>query len=77
MSNLCELNSMRRFQVRDVSSSYGNRPCFDVVFHDEENRCERYSESVWDTHEAALQVAEYMERHETRPYHWDIVRKMA
>lgn len=74
VTSWCEENPMRRFQVRDIT---GDRPCFDLVFHDDENRCQRCSESVWDTHAAALQVAEHLEQSGARPCHWDVLRKQA
>ena len=78
-SNMAQQNDrpFRTFQVRDISHLHGNRPCFDIVFHDDENSCERYSESVWDTHEAAELVANHMEHNGSRPCHWDVLRKKA
>ncbi len=73
--NNCALQfePLRRFQVRDISSSYAG-PAFDLVFHDDEHKVERYSEAIWNSEHDATVEAERLEAAELRPTHWDVLR---
>lgn len=64
--------SIRRFQVRDVSSQFNNEPTFDVLYHDDEHRVVRHSESVWSSKFAAEQEANRLERSKVAPTHWEV-----
>lgn len=65
--------SRRRFQVRDISGHY-DEPTFDIIFHDDENGVERYSEAVWNCKEQAVLEAERFDEAQLRPVHWEICR---
>lgn len=74
MSNTARcLYPAKRFRVRDISAHY-DEPRFDLVFDDEENGVERYSESVWDTEPQAQIQATMLEDAQVRPVHWDVLQ---
>lgn len=69
------MKPLRKFQVRDVSSFFckDNRPAFDIVFHDDESRVQRYSDKTYHSKDDAEVVMNDYEVKNYRPTHWVIM----
>jgi hypothetical protein len=67
---------MKRFQVRDITNkdNHWGEVEFDIIFFDDDNRKERYSDNVYYDYNEALTDRNLFEARAERPTHWDVFR---
>ncbi len=68
--NLIVVNTlMKKFSVRDLSGRF-KQPTFDILFHDESNKCVRCSCEVYDCESDAAEVVDILETRRETPTDW-------